>query len=107
MHKVGWLRGGEGLDGAAWREGHICALGDEANPARGRDERVRGGTREEGKGDSKGRWAHASPRAGEAHALGARGGRAHRATRVGVGVCATARAERVGCVVKTDLRNQG
>ena len=30
--------------------------------------------------------------AGEAHALGARGGRAHRPTRVGVGVCATARA---------------
>ena len=41
----------------------------------------------------------------------ARGRRTHSARAAGaptrVGVCATARAERVGCECKTDLRNQG
>ena len=77
----------------------LVRLGGEATPrARAADARAAGGVA--GRGDV--RWAHASPRAGEAHALGARGGRAHPG-----GVCATARAERVGCECKTDLRNQG
>jgi hypothetical protein len=52
-----------------------------------------------------GRWAHASPRAGEAHALGARGGRAPPlGARPGCG--AQPRAPNAW-VEKTDLRNQG
>ena len=75
-------------------------LGGEARQPRARARRGRGCW----EGDL--RWAHASPRAGEAHALGARGGRAHQHPGE-VEVCATARAERVGCECKTDLRNQG
>jgi len=48
-----------------------------------------------------GRWAHASPRAGEAHALGARGGRAPWFEEG-----AQPRAPNAW-VEKTDLRNQG
>ena len=54
----------------------LVRLGGEATPRARAAERACGGR---GwllrRGDL--RWAHASPRAGEAHALGARGGRAH------------------------------
>ena len=96
--RAGVGRGGVGVEART----HPCGSSEGGTPrARehmGARARRREGLREGG--DSGGRWAHASPRAGEAHALGARGGRAHRHTRRGVEVCATARAERVGCLIK-------
>ena len=68
---------GEEMGSAGVRRGGkdtLVRLGGEATPrARAADARAAGGVA--GRGDV--RWAHASPRAGEAHALGARGGRAH------------------------------
>ena len=77
----------------------MCLRGSHARA--GAWERARGGGVDAGEEEARilgGRWAHASPRAGEAHALGARGGRAHRHTPEEGWRCgATARAERVGC----------
>ena len=71
-HPSGWgeERGGPTADarGVGGR-GFACTGGEGASRAEAREE-GREGERE------RGRWAHASPRAGEAHALGARGGRA-------------------------------
>ena len=103
-HGVGWGRGEGRAEGRSLQFGIRVGRG-----RRGGGKPCGSGARAHGSaraaaggvaGREGGRWAHASPRAGEAHALGARGGRAHPG-----GVCATARAERVGC--KTDLRNQG
>ena len=55
----------------AWADGALLAPAARGHRARRQGER-RGREGERGRG----RWAHASPRAGEAHALGARGGRA-------------------------------
>ena len=102
LFSLGFGLGGGGVE----ERTHPCGSGEGDTPrarAHGSARAAAGGVA----GREGGRWAHASPRAGEAHALGARGARAHRHPGEGVEVCATARAERVGCECKTDLRNQG
>ena len=73
-HPSGWEEGRGGPTADARGVGGRGLLAPAARGHRARRHKEREGR--EGGGGMRGRWAHASPRAGEAHALGARGGRA-------------------------------